>query len=162
MTILSCIFFWHRRHTDCSTNERRGVPNVTQTFLLDEVCHCWREILVVGLYVVLQNQTAERTCWLICGKKIYRVTIKWLQLGRGNMWGNGNQASAEKGEKKEGGKNWQSRTQLKTEGGGWYQIITYPQISVVSRQRWDSCWSLETGSAALVSEDMVKEMGQAQ
>lgn len=49
--------FRHSRHTNCGTNEGRGVPNVAQTFLLDEVCHCWREVLVVSLYIVLQNQT---------------------------------------------------------------------------------------------------------
>lgn len=66
--------YWQRTHTNCSTNEGRWVPNVAQTFLLDEVCHCWREVLIVSLYIVLQNQTTERPCWLVC-KRIKNTRV---------------------------------------------------------------------------------------
>lgn len=51
--------------TDGGTDERRGVTDVVEAFLLDEVSNSWGEILVVGLNIVLQNQTAQRPSWLI-------------------------------------------------------------------------------------------------
>lgn len=51
--------------TDGGTDEGRGVANVVDTFLLDEVGDGWREVLVMGLNIVLQNQTAERASRLV-------------------------------------------------------------------------------------------------
>lgn len=51
----------HKTHklTNGGTDERRGVANVVETFLLDEVSDSWGEVLVVGLNIVLQYQTAK-------------------------------------------------------------------------------------------------------
>lgn len=59
--------------TNGSPDEGGWVPNVAQTFLLDEVCHRRREVLVVSLHIVLQNQTTERTRRLICEVKKRQV-----------------------------------------------------------------------------------------
>lgn len=59
----------HKTHqlTDGGTYERRGVADVVETFLLDEVSNSWGEVLVVGLNIVLQYQTAEGASRLVCG-----------------------------------------------------------------------------------------------
>lgn len=46
--------------TDSSSDERRRVSDVVEAFSFDEVSHIGREVLVMSLHVVLQNQTAER------------------------------------------------------------------------------------------------------
>ena len=42
-----------KKLTDCSTDEWRGVTNVIETFLFDEVRNCRWEVLVVCLNIVL-------------------------------------------------------------------------------------------------------------
>lgn len=54
------------RLTDGGADERRRVSDVVETLSLDEVGHGRREVLVVSLHVVLENQTAQRTCGLVC------------------------------------------------------------------------------------------------
>ena len=44
--------------TDRSSDERRGVSDVVEAFSFDEVRHVGREVLVVSLNIVLQDQTA--------------------------------------------------------------------------------------------------------
>ena len=51
--------------TNGGSDERRGVTDVVETFLLDEVSNRWGEVLVVGLDIVLQYQTAQRASRLI-------------------------------------------------------------------------------------------------
>lgn len=51
--------------TNGGTDERRGVTDVIETFLLDEVRNAWGEVLVMCLNIVLQYQTAERASWLV-------------------------------------------------------------------------------------------------
>lgn len=55
--------------TDRGSDERRRVSDVVQAFSFDEVRHVGREVLVVGLHVVLQDQTAQRTGGLVLKKK---------------------------------------------------------------------------------------------
>lgn len=51
--------------TNGGADEGRGVADVVETFLLDELGHSGGEVLVVGLHVVLQYQAAQRTSGLI-------------------------------------------------------------------------------------------------
>ena len=57
----------HKTHqlTDGGTYERRGVADVVETFLLDKVSNSWGKVLVVGLNIVLQYQTAEGASRLV-------------------------------------------------------------------------------------------------
>lgn len=48
-----------------SSDERGGIANVVQALLLDEVGHGGRKALVMCLHVVLKDETAEGTSWLI-------------------------------------------------------------------------------------------------
>lgn len=48
----------HQKLTNGGTDKWRGVTDVVETFLLDEVGHGWREVLVVCLDIVFQYQTA--------------------------------------------------------------------------------------------------------
>ena len=52
--------------TDSGADERGGVSDVVEAFLFDEVGHRRREVLVVSLHVILQDQTAQGTSGLIC------------------------------------------------------------------------------------------------
>lgn len=65
----TCRHNTHKTHqlTNGGTDERRGVANVVETFLLDEVSNRWGEVLVVGLNIVLQYQTAQRASRLVWG-----------------------------------------------------------------------------------------------
>lgn len=51
--------------TNGGTDEWRGVANVVETFLPDEVSNSWGEVLVVGFDIVLQYQTAQRASGFI-------------------------------------------------------------------------------------------------
>lgn len=51
--------------TDGGANERWGVTDVVQAFLLDEVGDGRGEVLVVCFNIVLQDQTAQRASGLI-------------------------------------------------------------------------------------------------
>lgn len=51
--------------TDRGSDERRRVSDVVQAFSFDEVRHVGREVLVVGLHIVLQDQAAQRTGGLV-------------------------------------------------------------------------------------------------
>ncbi|KAG7243624.1 hypothetical protein INR49_011181, partial [Caranx melampygus] len=55
--------------TNSGTDEWRRVADVVETFLLDEVRNSWWEVLVMGLNIVLQNQTTQRAGWLIWTQK---------------------------------------------------------------------------------------------
>lgn len=55
--------------TDRGSDERRRVSDVVQAFSFDEVRHVGREVLVVGLHIVLQDQAAERTGGLVFKRK---------------------------------------------------------------------------------------------
>lgn len=55
--------------TDRGSDERRGVSDVVQAFSFDEVGHVGREVLVVGLHIVLQDQAAQRTGGLVLKRK---------------------------------------------------------------------------------------------
>lgn len=57
---------WHEasrnaaeRPTDRGADERGGITDVVHTLLLDEVGHGLREVLVVSLHVILQDQATE-------------------------------------------------------------------------------------------------------
>lgn len=58
---------WRKMHklTDCGTDEWRGVTDIVETFLLDKVSNSLGKVLVVGFDIILQNQTAQRSSWLI-------------------------------------------------------------------------------------------------
>lgn len=55
--------------TDRGSDERRRVSDVVQAFSFDEVRHVGREVLVVGLHIVLQDQAAQRAGGLVLKKK---------------------------------------------------------------------------------------------
>jgi len=45
--------------TNGGTDERRGIADVVEAFLLDEIRNSRGEVLVVGFNIVLQDQTTQ-------------------------------------------------------------------------------------------------------
>ena len=51
--------------THSGPNEGRGVTDVLQAFVLDEIRHAVGEVLIVGFDIVLQDESTQRTSGLV-------------------------------------------------------------------------------------------------
>lgn len=47
------------------SDQRRRIPNGSEAFWFDELCHLWGKLLEVDTYVVLEDEAAKRASWLI-------------------------------------------------------------------------------------------------
>lgn len=71
--------------TDRSSDERWRVSDVVEAFSFDEVSHSGREVMVVSLNIVLQDQTAERASGLVLkgkaaedeDKEMFKMGTRW-------------------------------------------------------------------------------------
>lgn len=61
--------------TDRGSDEWRRVSDVVQAFSLDEIRHVGREVLVVGLDVVLQYQATQRTGGFVCNNREIQIAL---------------------------------------------------------------------------------------
>lgn len=65
--------------TNGSSNKRGSIPYVVKTFLLNELSNRLGEALVMSLHIIFQDQTTQRTSWLICLERFRRKEINSLR-----------------------------------------------------------------------------------